>query len=145
MSKPKSKVITVRVMGPFAPYAPRFTSLLAERGYTPLSTVRQLQVMVHLSQWLRGRDLDVVDLTFALVEEYLAQRRAEGYTAFWSRSGLKQLLDGSSGAGRPSWRAGAAGLGSEHPAGRLCRLLASRAGVGGIDDDRVCVAGEALC
>ena len=93
MSKPKSKVITVRVVGPLAPYAPRFTSLLAERGYTPLSRVRQLQVMVHLSKWLRGRDLDVVDVTFALVDEYLAQRRAEGYTAFCSRSSLKQLLD----------------------------------------------------
>jgi len=81
------------VVGPLAPYAPRFTSLLAERGYTPLSRVRQLQVMVHLSKWLRGRDLDVVDVTFALVDEYLAQRRAEGYTAFCSRSSLKQLLD----------------------------------------------------
>ena len=49
MSKPKCKVITVRVVGPLAPYAPQFTSLLAERGYTPLSRVSQLQVMVHLS------------------------------------------------------------------------------------------------
>ena len=49
MSKPKSRVITVRVVGPLAPYAGQFTSLLAERGYTPLSRVSQLQVMVHLS------------------------------------------------------------------------------------------------
>jgi site-specific recombinase XerD len=101
MSKPKSKVITVRVVGPLAPYAPQFASLLAERGYTPLSRVNQLQVMVHLSKWLRARDLDVVDVTFALLDEYLAQRRAEGYVAFCSRSSLKQLLDELGSCGAP--------------------------------------------
>jgi site-specific recombinase XerD len=93
MSKPKSKVITVRVVGPLAPYAPQFASLLAERGYTPLSRVNQLQVMVHLSKWLQARGLDVVDVTFERVDEYLAQRRAEGYVAFRSRASLEQLLD----------------------------------------------------
>ena len=37
MGKTKSKVITVRVRGPLAPYAQQFRSLLAARGYTPLS------------------------------------------------------------------------------------------------------------
>lgn len=46
MTRPKSKVITVHVRGPLAPYAPQFRSLLAECGYTPLTQVRQLQVMV---------------------------------------------------------------------------------------------------
>ena len=93
MSKPKSRVIAVRVVGPLAPYARQFTSLLAERGYTPLSTVNQLQVMVHLSKWLRGRGLDVVNVTFERVDEYLTQRRAEGYSSFCSRASLEQLLD----------------------------------------------------
>ena len=93
MSKPKSKVVIVQVVGPLAPYAPQFASLLAERGYTPLSRVSQLQVMVHLSKWLGPRGLDVGGLTFERVDEYLAQRRAEGYVAFRSRASLKQLLD----------------------------------------------------
>ena len=101
MSKPKSKVITVRVVGPLSPYAPQFASLLAERGYTPLSRVRHLQVMVHLSKWLRDRGLDVVDVTFERVDEYLAQRRAEGYTAFCSRASLEQLLDELGRCGAP--------------------------------------------
>lgn len=101
MSKPKSKVITVRVVGPLEPYAQQFASLLAERGYTPLSRVRQLQVMVHLSKWLRDRGLDVVDVTFERVDEYLAQRRAEGYTAFCSRASLEQLLDELGRCGAP--------------------------------------------
>ena len=46
MSKPKSSVIAIRVVGPLAPYARQFASLLAERGYTPLSRVNQLRVMV---------------------------------------------------------------------------------------------------
>lgn len=101
MSKPKSKVITVRVVGPLSPYAPQFASQLAERGYTPLSRVNQLQVMVHLSKWLGVRGLDVVDVTFARVDEYLAQRRAEGYVAFRSRASLKQLLDELGRCGAP--------------------------------------------
>ena len=101
MSKPKSKVITVRVVGPLSPYAPQFASQLAERGYTPLSRVRQLQVMVHLSKWLRDRGLDVVDVTFERVDEYLAGRRAEGYTAFCSRASLEQLLDELGRCGAP--------------------------------------------
>lgn len=101
MSKPKSRVITVRVVGPLAPYAPQFTSLLAERGYTPLSRVNQLQVMAHLSKWLAARGLDVGDLTFERVDEYLAQRRADGYSAFCSRASLKQLLDELGRCGAP--------------------------------------------
>ena len=101
MSKPKSRVITVRVVGPLARYARQFTSLLAERGYTPLSRVPQLQVMVHLSKWLRGRGLDVVNVTFARVDEYLAQRRAEGYSAFCSPASLKQLFDELGRCGAP--------------------------------------------
>ena len=101
MSSPKSKVITVRVVGPLAPYAPQFASQLAEHGYTPLSRVNQLQVMVHLSKWLRTRGFDVVDLTFERVDEYLAQRRAEGYVAFRSRASLKQLLDELGRCGTP--------------------------------------------
>lgn len=101
MSSPKSKVITVRVVGPLAPYARQFASLLAERGYTPLSRVNQLQVMVHLSKWLLTRGLDLVDLTFERVDEYLAQRRAEGYVAFRSRASLNQLLDELGRCGAP--------------------------------------------
>lgn len=93
MSKPMSKVITVRVRGPLAPYAGRFRSLLAERGYAPLSRVSQLQVMVHLSKWMRAGGLDVGDLTVERVDEYLAQRRADGYVSFCSRASVGQLLD----------------------------------------------------
>lgn len=101
MAKPKSKVITVRVVGPLGPYAQQFGSLLAERGYAPLTRVTHLQVMVHLSKWLRGRGLGVRDLTAARVEEYLGQRRAEGYASFRSQTSLMPLLDVLAAAGAP--------------------------------------------
>lgn len=101
MAKPKSKVITVRVTGLLAPYAQQFESLLTERGYTPLSRVSQLQVMVHLSKWMRAGELDVGDLTLARVDEYLAQRLANGYSSFCSRGSLRQLLDVLARCGAP--------------------------------------------
>jgi hypothetical protein len=68
MSKPKSRVMAVRVVGPLAPYARQFASLLAERGYTPLSRDNQLRVMGHLSKWLCAGGLDVGALTFERVK-----------------------------------------------------------------------------
>lgn len=101
MTKPKSKVITVHVTGPLAPYAQQFRSLLTQRGYTPLTRVSQLQVMVHLSKWLRAGELDAGDLTPARVDQYLAQRRTDGYSSFCSRASLTQLLDVLAGCGAP--------------------------------------------
>ncbi len=108
MARPKSKVIVVRVLGPLEPYAQQFRSLLVERGYTPLTRVRQLQVMVHLSKWLQTCQLGVLDLTVARVEEYLGQRRAAGYSSFCSRASLTQLLDVLAACGAPLVEAAAA-------------------------------------
>lgn len=101
MVRPKSKVVAVRVVGPLEPYAQQFRSLLVERGYTPLTRVSQLQVMVHLSRWLRARQLGVLELTVARVDEYLEQRRADGYSSFCSRASLTQLLDVLARCGAP--------------------------------------------
>lgn len=101
MSRPKSKVATVRVVGPLTSHAQQFRLLLAERGYTPLSRVCQLQVMTHLSKWMRSGGLDVADLTSSRVDEYLAQRRAGGYSSFCSRASLGQLLEVLVGCGAP--------------------------------------------
>lgn len=76
MTKPKSKVITVHVTGPLAPYAQQFRSLLTQRGYTPLTRVSQLQVVVHLSKWLRR-----VSLTPGI-------SRPRGLTNIWRNAGL---------------------------------------------------------
>ena len=144
MSKPKSSVIAIRVVGPLAPYSWQFASLLAERGYTPLSRDNQLRVMGHLSKWLCAGGLDVGGLTFARVAGYLAPRRAEGYSSFCSRASLKQLSDLLARCAAPL-------VEPMVPGSEVGALLAGlpvtrgRSWVGGIDDDRVCVAVTALC
>lgn len=102
MSKPKSKVITVRVVGPLEPYAEQFMMLLAARGYTPLTRVPRLQVMSHLSKWMASHQIGgVSELSAALVEDYLAQRRSGGYAVFRTRASLAPLLEVLAAAGAP--------------------------------------------
>lgn len=101
MSKPKSKVITVQVVGPLKPYAGQLMELLAVRGYSPLTRVPHLQVMTHLSKWLAARQLAVAELTAARVDEYLGQRRGGGYVAFRTRTSLAPLLEVLASAGAP--------------------------------------------
>lgn len=93
MSGPTSKVAEVRVPGPLAPFAAAFKTTLLEAGYTPLSAVNQLRLMVHLSRWLAARGLSAADLTGERAEEYLADRRAAGYRGLITHRALTPLLD----------------------------------------------------
>src|SRR5262249_36995700 len=93
MGKPTSKVSTVVVPGPLAPYAGRFRMRLEELGYTPLSAVNSLRLMVHLSRWLDGRGLTAADLGKARVEQYFQERVAAGYRSSRSPRSLVVLLE----------------------------------------------------
>jgi len=92
MSSPKSKVAEVRVPGPLAPFAAEFRSTLLASGYTPLSAVVQLRLMVHLSRWLGARELSAADLTDERVGQYLAERREAGYKGLITLRGLNHIL-----------------------------------------------------
>ena len=87
-----SRVWRPEVVGALEPYRLGFERALAEAGYTPLSAANQVGVMRHLSLWLDERDLTAADLVPVVVREYLAQRRAEGYTCWLSVRGLRPLL-----------------------------------------------------
>ena len=63
MGRPTSKVDKVVVAGPLAPFAEGFQARLEELGYTPLSAVTSMRLMVHLSRWLGARGLAAGDLT----------------------------------------------------------------------------------
>jgi site-specific recombinase XerD len=93
MGKPISKVAEVFVPEPLGPFAAGFKSVLMEVGFTPLSAVNQLRLMVHLSRWLDRRGLATVDLTTQRIEEYLDSRRAAGYRERITHRGLAPLLD----------------------------------------------------
>src|SRR4051812_39604344 len=82
----------VDVVGPLKPYAAGFSVELSRLGYTRLSTGGQLRLVAHLSRWLGGQGLDVAALTLAVVAEFVAARRAAGYTAYRSPKALTPLL-----------------------------------------------------
>jgi len=82
----------VRLAGPLAPYAEGFAGELARLGFTALSARDQLRLAAHLSRWLAGPGLGTADLTAAVVAEFLAARRAAGYTAYRTPKALAPLL-----------------------------------------------------
>jgi integrase/recombinase XerD len=89
----------VRVIGPLAPHAAGFRQELARQGYTAHSASNQLQLMAHASRWLDGDGLGVDELTPARVEEFLAHRRAEGYTLWLSAKAMVPMLGHLRGVG----------------------------------------------
>ena len=83
----------VRVTGPLEQYADGFRRELARQGYTLHSANNQLQLMAHANRWLASRGLGVGELTPARVEEFLAARRAEGYTLWLSTKAMVPVLE----------------------------------------------------
>lgn len=82
----------VRVTGPLTMYAAGFRKEIAEQGYTANTSSSQLQLMAHASRWLAAQGWGVADLDQARVEEFLARRRAEGYTLWLSPMAMDPML-----------------------------------------------------
>ena len=93
MGRATSEVSKVVVAGPLAPFAEGFQARLEELGYTPLSAVTSMRLMVHLSRWLSARGLTAGDLTGERVAQYLRDRRAAGYAHALSPRSLAVLLE----------------------------------------------------
>jgi integrase/recombinase XerD len=81
-----------RVTGPLQDYAPGFAAELALLGYTAESAYGQMLVMAHLSRWLAGEGLGASGLTPQVAYQFLAARRAAGYTLYLSPKALVPLL-----------------------------------------------------
>ena len=99
MGKPKSRVCNAIVPGLLEQYAPGFRSWLLEQGYTPLTTVPQLQLMAHVSRWLEREGLTAAGLTGQQAGRFLAARRAAGGQRPRKPAGLRPLLDYLGGLG----------------------------------------------
>jgi integrase len=97
MGKPKSRVCQAFVPGPLEQYAPGFRAHLLARGYTPLTTVPQLQLMAHVSRWLEREGLTPAGLTGQQADRFLAARRAGGKPRH--PAGVHPLLDYLGGLG----------------------------------------------
>jgi len=82
----------VRMTGPLAPHATGLAGELARLGFTEMSGRAQLGLAAHLSRWLAAAGLGTMALTAPVAEEYLAARRAAGYTAYLTPKALAPLL-----------------------------------------------------
>lgn len=93
MTRRGSRVSRVLMTGPLASYADACRSELRGRGYTALSTVNELRQFGRLSGWLAERGMSAADLSVERVDEFLAEQRAQGSRATWSRSGLLCMVE----------------------------------------------------
>jgi integrase/recombinase XerD len=82
----------VRMTGPLAPHATGLAGELARLGFTEMSARGQLGLAAHLSRWLAAAGLGTMALTAPVAEEYLAARRAAGYTAYLTPKALAPVL-----------------------------------------------------
>jgi site-specific recombinase XerD len=80
-----------RVTGRLEAHAAGFWDELARLGYSNSTAVGQLHLMAHLSRWLDERQLSQEELSPALVEQFLADRRA-GRVVRLTPQALKPLL-----------------------------------------------------
>ncbi len=70
--------------GPLAPYAAGYGSWLAARGYSRWTVSHRLWQLDLLSRWLEREGLSLGELTAERVREFLAARRAAGYSSWLS-------------------------------------------------------------
>jgi site-specific recombinase XerD len=82
----------VRVSGPLEVFASGFAAELARLGYRRTPATFQLQLMAHASRWLHGGRLGAGELTSEVVERFLEERRAAGYTNYVTARALAPLL-----------------------------------------------------
>ena len=82
----------VRVSGPLEVFASGFAAELGRVGYRRVPIVFQLQLMAHASRWLQRERLAADALRSDVVERFLAERRAAGYTNYVTARAMAPLL-----------------------------------------------------
>jgi integrase/recombinase XerD len=80
------------VNGLLAAYAEGFREELFDAGYTSGSAAKQIHLMAHMSRWLEMRRLEPGDLSIVVLERFLGDRRAEGYTKLVSPGATAALV-----------------------------------------------------
>jgi site-specific recombinase XerD len=122
----------VRLSGPLEPFTAGFDAELARLGYTPAGTRRKLEAVAHLSHWLAERGMTAGNIEAKTIGEFVAARRAAGYSSQLTGRSLAWMLDYLRGLG--AVRA-AAGPGPVTAAGQLLErfgaFLAAERGLAG--------------
>jgi integrase/recombinase XerD len=79
--------------GPLVVFARGFSADLVRQGYRPGSAAAQLELVADASGWLAAHRMGAGDLTEALVEQLMAERRASGRSRLLSSRAMSPLLE----------------------------------------------------
>ena len=82
----------VQVRGPLATFADGFREHLGEQGYTPRTKRELLQFLAHLSRWMEAEGLQANSLTPAVAEQFILERRRQGYRSSISARSPRRVL-----------------------------------------------------
>ena len=82
----------VHFSGPLAVHSEAVRRALLARGYAPMSATNLLRLAAHLSRWLEARALGIEQFSAERIAEFLAARRAEGYSRFLTQRALAPIL-----------------------------------------------------
>ena len=86
-------VFGARVIGPLEMHAQGLATELLREGYTANGAAQHLCFIAHLSRWMAAKNLRAAALTPRVARQYMATRRADGYTNYRSPKALQPLLD----------------------------------------------------
>jgi integrase/recombinase XerD len=95
-TRPKEDTLnatTVRISGPLADHKHGLWAHLRSLGYSTSSSANKLRVLAHLSRWLDERRIAPALITTCLLEEFLGDRRAAGYTCCFTLRALAPLVE----------------------------------------------------
>jgi site-specific recombinase XerD len=67
--------LKVRAGGPLARFVPVFREALFRSGYASNTVAQQLRLVAHLSRWLDAHGLNVADLSPAVIDSFMGDRR----------------------------------------------------------------------
>jgi len=82
----------VRLSGPLQEFGPGFVAELEGLGYSPLGATLQVRLMARASRWMQVQGLVRGELTEAVVERFLAERRAAGQRNYVTARAMAPLL-----------------------------------------------------
>lgn len=86
------KTSHVCVSGPLQAHAPGYRRKLARQGFSPCSALRHMHLMAHVSRWLVQNGLKPEEFDQERIQQFLVDRRADGYARSRSPRALIPLL-----------------------------------------------------
>ena len=79
-------------LGPWAGYLNAYTTLIKERGYSPVSVQTQVQLITRFSEWLRRGHNEVPALDEIIVERFLRNHQRARFARRGDAAGLYRFL-----------------------------------------------------